>query len=234
MSESAVLNRRCFVCDVSVLDLSNELQNTQLSGTSVFKLLEILVGHRIRHTETDIWCKECIVKIDNYDQAIFTAKQVRTELLLLLTTTVNKYNEVKIEKQKVIEAASDSNDLFNADDQNYKGHIFDENALEPSSKINTESDMFTTECDVKLLPNCQVKKLPKLLVKPTSVNRFICDLCGQSYKSKGSLEVHLNRHNGVFPHKCEICQKKFTQRGSLIRHMPLHTGEHPYQVNSVL
>lgn len=229
MSKNTVLCRRCFVCDdVCVLDMPNVSQNTQFSGTSVFKLLEQLAGHRIRHTETDIWCNECIAKIDNYDQAIFTAKQVQAELLLLLTTTVNSYNEIEIEKHKAAsKTACESNDLYRTDDHEHLSEYTGNNSS------NSKRDIVTNDYEDKLAPHQQVKKPPKLRAKLPRVNRFICDLCGQTYKSKGSLEVHLNRHNGVFPHECGICHKKFTQRGSLIRHMLLHTGEHPYQVNSV-
>lgn len=59
---------------------------------------------------------------------------------------------------------------------------------------------------------------------------LVCDVCGQSYKSKRALDIHVDMHKGISPHECNICGKKFTQKGALVRHMPLHTGEKPYQV----
>lgn len=59
---------------------------------------------------------------------------------------------------------------------------------------------------------------------------LVCDICGQLYKSKRALDIHVDMHKGISPHECNICGKKFTQKGALVRHMPLHTGEKPYQV----
>lgn len=63
---------------------------------------------------------------------------------------------------------------------------------------------------------------------------MVCDICGQSYKSKKALEIHIGMHRGFSPHACHVCGKKFTQKGALVRHMPLHTGEKPYQVQMTL
>ncbi|XP_037039377.1 zinc finger protein 33A-like [Bradysia coprophila] len=62
-----------------------------------------------------------------------------------------------------------------------------------------------------------------------SKEMHVCDVCGQTYKSKTALAIHVDLHKGVSPHKCEVCGKKFTQKGALVRHMPIHTGERPYQ-----
>lgn len=59
---------------------------------------------------------------------------------------------------------------------------------------------------------------------------LVCDICGQTYRSKRALDIHVDMHKGISPHECNICGKKFTQKGALVRHKPLHTGEKPYQV----
>ncbi|XP_031621758.1 zinc finger protein 239-like isoform X4 [Contarinia nasturtii] len=61
------------------------------------------------------------------------------------------------------------------------------------------------------------------------IQRFICDICGRSYKSKSAVRVHLGIHSGQSSEKCHICGKKFSRRGHLVRHLPMHTGEQPYQ-----
>lgn len=310
MSELSVQSQRCFVCDASVAEVSNELfsQVTRFSGTSVFELLEQFVGHQIPRTETDIWCNECITKIDNYDQAISTAKQVQTELLLLFTTTVNSYSENDAEQFKTSQTASDVvliNESFSADDPDnlseYTGNVAEDDALESSGHSNAENDHVSAEYedDVDLEDNDddeeyklptyqQARSSPKKRGRPRKVqteveqsnyankvaantrttqkrqyktgppfkceicdlklerrsdykahvkrhntmnaSQLICDVCGQTYKSKVALEVHVNMHKGVCPHECGMCGKQFTQRGALMRHMPLHTGERPYQV----
>lgn len=60
--------------------------------------------------------------------------------------------------------------------------------------------------------------------------RFVCDICGRSYKSKSALTTHISMHSKKSPFECKLCNKTFTQRGALARHMPMHTGEKPHQV----
>lgn len=55
-------------------------------------------------------------------------------------------------------------------------------------------------------------------------------ICGQAYKRKHALDVHVGMHKGINPFSCHVCGKVFTQKGALQRHTPLHTGEAPYQV----
>lgn len=62
--------------------------------------------------------------------------------------------------------------------------------------------------------------------------RFVCDICGRSYKSKSALTTHIGLHSNRSPFECQLCNKTFTQRGALVRHMPIHTGEKPHQVRN--
>lgn len=36
---------------------------------------------------------------------------------------------------------------------------------------------------------------------------LVCDICGQSYKSKRALDIHVDMHKGISPHECNICFK---------------------------
>lgn len=57
-----------------------------------------------------------------------------------------------------------------------------------------------------------------------NVKAFVCEKCGQTYKNKNALDIHVGMHNGVFPFTCEYCNKSFTQKAALQRHIPIHTG----------
>lgn len=37
-----------------------------------------------------------------------------------------------------------------------------------------------------------------------SKEMHVCDICGQTYKSKTALDIHVGLHKGVSPHKCEV------------------------------
>lgn len=70
-------------------------------------------------------------------------------------------------------------------------------------------------------------------VKPKKTNdpQFVCDICGQTYKHKSSLEIHIGIHNGISVFTCEYCDKPFTQKISLQRHLPIHTQIPQYAVS---
>lgn len=37
-----------------------------------------------------------------------------------------------------------------------------------------------------------------------SKEMHVCDICGQTYKSKTALDIHVGLHKGVSPHECEV------------------------------
>ena len=60
--------------------------------------------------------------------------------------------------------------------------------------------------------------------------RFPCDVCGKTYKNKGSLKEHMvgaHGHPGNF--SCDVCGKQYWLKVRLDMHMRNHTGEKPYQ-----
>ncbi|XP_034485678.1 transcription factor Ouib [Drosophila innubila] len=56
----------------------------------------------------------------------------------------------------------------------------------------------------------------------------VCDICGNSYPRKSTLDTHMRRHNNERPYQCEICQKTFHVNYQLMRHIRQHTGARPY------
>lgn len=47
----------------------------------------------------------------------------------------------------------------------------------------------------------------------------VCEVCGNTYKYRHALEVHMRRHRGDKPYKCEYCERCFVIRFELKRHM---------------
>lgn len=42
-----------------------------------------------------------------------------------------------------------------------------------------------------------------------SKETHVCDICGQRYRSKTALDIHVGLHKGVSPHKCEVRKSYF-------------------------
>jgi hypothetical protein len=61
-------------------------------------------------------------------------------------------------------------------------------------------------------------------------HKHICEICGNNYKYKHALTVHMKRHQGIKPHCCEFegCGMKFVIPFELKRHQRVHTGAKPY------
>ncbi|CAG9825532.1 unnamed protein product [Phaedon cochleariae] len=69
-----------------------------------------------------------------------------------------------------------------------------------------------------------------LEIQTNVTKRFLCEICGRSYKLKRDMDSHLVKHeSNSYPYKCYFCSKSFTQRNSLARHLIMHTAEKPFQ-----
>ena len=244
-----------YVCD-GVLDGGDEcfpkIQTTTYTGISVNQLLEKFLGENLNNlpkSEYKIWCASCLEKIDSYDHALLTAKQVEQELIDLLLTKIQNSQKILITQNykeegsiddiqekyfvtsQIEELGEEEQDVYEKlnKDELYTNVEF----LSNKRRGRPRKEAYENNAKPKL-PKFKDKSMLKQHLK-TQVEapneRQICDICGQAYKSKSALDVHVGLHNGFSPYECQVCGRKFTQKGALVRHMPIHTGERPYQVN---
>lgn len=43
-----------------------------------------------------------------------------------------------------------------------------------------------------------------------------CTICARAFTQKGSLQIHMWKHNGFRPHNCSSCNAKFSQKGKCL------------------
>ncbi|GAA6093346.1 zinc finger protein 233-like [Tachysurus ichikawai] len=57
---------------------------------------------------------------------------------------------------------------------------------------------------------------------------FTCEVCGKSFKQKGTLKTHMIVHQKERPFGCSYCKKQFKLKCHLKEHERIHTGEKPF------
>ncbi|XP_055622601.1 gastrula zinc finger protein XlCGF57.1-like [Toxorhynchites rutilus septentrionalis] len=59
---------------------------------------------------------------------------------------------------------------------------------------------------------------------PPEPKRSVCDQCGKTFSTKGSLKAHSYIHTGIRPFQCTICDKRFPDIHKLNEHIMRHEG----------
>ena len=57
-----------------------------------------------------------------------------------------------------------------------------------------------------------------------NLRRFICEICGATYKDFINLQNHQQKHNGMKLHTCLVCNKNYNNKTYLERHLRMHMG----------
>lgn len=108
-----------------------------------------------------------------------------------------------------------------------KQEDIDEEALEYSS-----GDENTNKNDIpgqNLVTSNDNDRLPKkVCYKDVKLEKYLCELCGNLFKTKQILEKHSVTHTGVRNFSCKLCPKQFTRAAHKVVHMRKHMGIKPY------
>ncbi|XP_017270833.1 zinc finger protein 574 [Kryptolebias marmoratus] len=63
----------------------------------------------------------------------------------------------------------------------------------------------------------------------TLQRRFMCGICGKSFKKQIHVQNHMRIHTGEKPFQCSDCGKTFSLLANLMRHTLIHSGVRPYR-----
>uniref|UniRef100_D3TS48 C2H2-type Zn-finger protein n=1 Tax=Glossina morsitans morsitans TaxID=37546 RepID=D3TS48_GLOMM len=58
---------------------------------------------------------------------------------------------------------------------------------------------------------------------------FECDICGQAFLLNFELKRHLRKHTSARPFGCQYCQRTFSDRSSMKKHERIHRNERPFK-----
>lgn len=242
---------RCFVCHGAHGELES-MQQECASGYSLVELFERILGFSLA-AEADLTqhsiCARCAQRFRDYDDAFQRSERVSNELMQLFSRRI----EDPVEDDEYLCTLDVKKEQLQPDEFDPTVQMVDGDRLTQPEEVEpttltgvsnveaNEIDIRTTQNPdrtVHLLPcqKCHRKFKSSLHVanhkcKPNAKPLFMCDICGQNYKSKGALCLHMTNHSGSRRrYDCDVCGKSFTQRVALARHMPIHTGEMHYQV----
>lgn len=74
-----------------------------------------------------------------------------------------------------------------------------------------------------------VMVIPKVEIKPETMNKYHCKKCNESFPLKVDLKVHMMSHPKELDHICEVCNKGFPEARILKRHLKIHLDKKPHQ-----
>lgn len=230
---------QCKICNSELNDLNSEyfdINSTYTPYTNIaFNFfLEKQTNCQIVGENFNI-CSNCKELINEFDYYQKRCTEIRDQLVRYLQekkTVLVDINDLKTSVNN-IECCNDTKD--NLEHIDVKADI--NNSMETEIEVNEEivstKKRARQKHDSNILKPYKCSECPKSWktvgeLKSHKIShskeRHICEICGQAYKHKSALDIHVGMHYGVNPFTCEVCQKSFTQKGALQRHLPIHTG----------
>ncbi|XP_075146250.1 uncharacterized protein LOC142220792 [Haematobia irritans] len=207
-----------YVCDVA-FDSNKEIEvSTQQENQEH-------ITHK-EYVEDDISHKEYVVEDISHKEYEMEASTSNTSFSQIqLENTPNEYYEEEYyDETTVTEEVNDDIPDPNTHIEDVTkiatNKTNDKEANDPSPILAMKSGggAVTVETD-DILSN-RGNKTPK---KP-----HVCDICGNVYDRRYSLQAHLRRHRAEKPFECELCGQSFHCNFELSRHIRKHTGSKPY------
>lgn len=102
------------------------------------------------------------------------------------------------------------------------------NSVESASAASSDKGPFSCRSCPKTFPS-QLQLVHHRRKSHVTERRFICGMCGKSFKKHIHVRNHIRTHTGERPFQCSDCGKTFSSLANLMRHNLIHSGVRPYR-----
>ncbi|XP_026729201.1 zinc finger protein 454-like [Trichoplusia ni] len=106
-----------------------------------------------------------------------------------------------------------------------------------ASNIGDAEESLTVK-PIKKIPKVQCRVCFKVITKSYykehfalhdhTAAKYVCDICGKSFRQRCSYRKHYFTHSSEFPWKCKLCPYRGRHSGLLKTHMHVHTGDYRF------
>ncbi|XP_026729197.1 zinc finger protein 225-like [Trichoplusia ni] len=110
-------------------------------------------------------------------------------------------------------------------------HLFSQLSLkkvkvERGGRVNNYAPKVTCKICNKVINRSYIKE--HMTMHDPDHKKFVCDVCGKSFRLRCAYHNHSLRHRKDFPFKCQFCPYRGKYSELLKNHMRTHTGDYRY------
>lgn len=171
-------------------------------------------------------CDSCLKLLE---AAILFRKTARTSDEVLRSAKSRK-NPSKARNTDGEETIKENKDNSSASVlQNFFSAVESDDACSDESKqVRCRKKIPKVQCRIcfKIITKAYYKE--HFALHDQTVAKYVCDICGKSFRQRCSYRNHYFTHSSEFPYKCTMCPYRGRHSGLLKIHMRTHTGDYRY------
>ncbi|XP_047036232.1 zinc finger protein 160-like [Helicoverpa zea] len=174
-------------------------------------------------------CDSCLKLLDSAILFRKTAKD-SDQILRRTSTKIRKCSN------KSREPENDGSESYKPENpsatllQNFFSSVESENDLlcNDTNALSRRKKVTKVQCRIcfKIITKAYYKE--HFALHDHSEARYVCDICGKSFRQRCSYRTHYFTHSFEFPYKCNLCPYRGRHSGLLKTHMRTHTGDYRY------